>query len=101
MPRPIRPREIALLQSLLAGPGPIKQGPVGACLRKGWIRDIANAPAPTRLDGLVTPVFVLTPAGRAILDEAGVGEVALGEAGAGGASEATRKGEAAADEQHR
>jgi hypothetical protein len=70
MPRRIRAREVELLESLLTGPRSLDQGPVGACLRKGWIADVANQAQPARLEAMAKPLFALTDAGRAALNDA-------------------------------
>jgi hypothetical protein len=86
-PRAIRPREAALLEQLAQGPRTLIHGPVGTCLKKGWIEhtevedDLDKVIKGGKANRLKRPCYQLTASGFQQLSNAP--DFRVGDDGAG------------------
>lgn len=58
-----RSEELRLMESLRDGPKPVRAGPVGRCVKRGWCSVTLGTPA-----GEAIVLYSLTEAGRVLLD---------------------------------
>ncbi len=63
-----RVEEIALMRSLAEGPKEVTSGPIGRCVKRDWCRAVM-VEASEGQGRRGTVLFVLTDAGRALIDE--------------------------------
>lgn len=67
--RPPRRSELAILTALLDGPKPIREGPIGRCVKRGWCAVRMETQAGTG-GGKIVVLYELTSDGHDLLAEA-------------------------------